>query len=462
MSSLAKASRTLTALLLIGSVTAAASAQSTTYSQEEMDRFLELRRWHLEVEGDVEEARAVAAALEDLLRRYPSTVNKKSALLMLFEARSLAGTSCDTLTTVADRVLEMGPLHQDYYTIAEAYDRNGCGATQAQSMVERAIASMAGATPVRPSSYHHLLGRLQHERGLHREAVASYEQAFALMDSAIVKEEQASAYTKIAGVRDLRGRQRLLIGQDLARAYVAVGDEDEGLALYEALYLSYPKDDSLAQAFERALYAVGHSQTEVQHRLNRLWADVLLELEEAVASGKLNEEPEPFALQTTSGREVRLSDFRGKVTVVSFWAGWCAPCYEEIPYLIELAQAYEDAPFGVVLVNLDDAFAVTLNVPPSENRISSEQADVVSGVGAGEQVFLTREKMIDQVAEHFDLPFPVLVGDEQVKEDYAVSVLPLTLVFDQHGTLRYRHEGFDEKSLIRERLRMEIEHLLAE
>jgi thiol-disulfide isomerase/thioredoxin len=47
-----------------------------------------------------------------------------------------------------------------------------------------------------------------------------------------------------------------------------------------------------------------------------------------------------FLLRTLDGRSVKLSDFRGKIVVLNFWATWCAPCRVEMPALIDLYDKY--------------------------------------------------------------------------------------------------------------------------
>ncbi len=60
-----------------------------------------------------------------------------------------------------------------------------------------------------------------------------------------------------------------------------------------------------------------------------------------------------FALRDMDGATVRLSDFRGKVVIVDFWATWCPPCVREIPHFNELTNEYGDKGFQMIGVSVD-------------------------------------------------------------------------------------------------------------
>ncbi len=67
--------------------------------------------------------------------------------------------------------------------------------------------------------------------------------------------------------------------------------------------------------------------------------------------------PEPgfsFTLPDLAGKTVSLSDFKGKVVLVDFWATWCDPCKEEIPGLVKLNDALKDKGFTVLGVSMDE------------------------------------------------------------------------------------------------------------
>jgi cytochrome c biogenesis protein CcmG/thiol:disulfide interchange protein DsbE len=58
-------------------------------------------------------------------------------------------------------------------------------------------------------------------------------------------------------------------------------------------------------------------------------------------------------LLTIDGKEVKLSDYKGKVVLVNFWASWCPPCKEEMPVLEKVYQKYNDKNFVILAVNMD-------------------------------------------------------------------------------------------------------------
>ncbi|MFC7525850.1 redoxin domain-containing protein [Parapedobacter sp. GCM10030251] len=66
-------------------------------------------------------------------------------------------------------------------------------------------------------------------------------------------------------------------------------------------------------------------------------------------------QPAPdFESLTPDNRQVKLSDFRGKYTLVDFWASWCVPCRQENPNIVAQYHAYKDKGFTVLGVSLDD------------------------------------------------------------------------------------------------------------
>ncbi len=80
--------------------------------------------------------------------------------------------------------------------------------------------------------------------------------------------------------------------------------------------------------------------------------DTVLKADNANPKGYL---PEPeLTLKDLEGKDVSLSEYKGKVVLVNFWATWCEPCRIEIPWLIEMQQKYGPKGFVILGIALDE------------------------------------------------------------------------------------------------------------
>ena len=129
---------------------------------------------------------------------------------------------------------------------------------------------------------------------------------------------------------------------------------------------------------------------------------------EALPSSSLGEAPD-FTLPTLAGDSLRLSDLRGQIVLLNFWATWCAPCIQEIPDLIALHDELSPHGFTVVGVSLDE-----------------EGSDFV-------KIF----------TERFGITYPLPLDEEgTVSEAYGgVWALPTTYVIDPEGQIMQRVVG---------------------
>jgi thiol-disulfide isomerase/thioredoxin len=73
-----------------------------------------------------------------------------------------------------------------------------------------------------------------------------------------------------------------------------------------------------------------------------------------VASATTNATPPDFDVRTVDGRSIKLSDYRGKVLVMDFWATWCPPCRQETPQLARLARENRERGLEVIGMHIDD------------------------------------------------------------------------------------------------------------
>ena len=130
----------------------------------------------------------------------------------------------------------------------------------------------------------------------------------------------------------------------------------------------------------------------------------------SVRSVKPDKERHPapdFTLKDGDGKVVHLSDYRGKVVLLDFWATWCGPCKIEIPWFIEFQKAHREG-FAVLGVSMDD-----------------EGWEVV-------KPFLAKAKV----------NYRVVIGNDQTSQEYGgIDALPTTFLIDREGRIAAVHVG---------------------
>jgi cytochrome c biogenesis protein CcmG/thiol:disulfide interchange protein DsbE len=121
-----------------------------------------------------------------------------------------------------------------------------------------------------------------------------------------------------------------------------------------------------------------------------------------------------FTLKDANGQSVKLSDYRGKVVLLDFWATWCGPCQIEIPWFIEFEQQYKSKGLEVVGVSMDDE---------GWNAVKP------------------------YIAEH-KVNYRILLGNDTVSNLYGgLDALPTTFLIDRDGKFAFSpHIGLTAKN----------------
>jgi peroxiredoxin len=150
----------------------------------------------------------------------------------------------------------------------------------------------------------------------------------------------------------------------------------------------------------------------------RLLSSLLLSclLVSAAAGSKLKVgdiPPDKFGRSAT-GEKVRLSDYRGKVVVISFWASWCPPCRAELPRMIALQRVATREKLVVLSVNWQQPY---------------------------DQFRVLRDDL-----KKYDL---TLIGDEygSLGKTYDVTAIPHMVIIGKDGKIAAIHIGYDESEL---------------
>ena len=115
-----------------------------------------------------------------------------------------------------------------------------------------------------------------------------------------------------------------------------------------------------------------------------------------------------FTLNDASGRPVKLSDLRGNVVLLNFWATWCGPCKVEIPWFQEFQTAYRAQGFAVVGVSLDE----------------------------------DGWKAVSPYLEQRGVSYRIVVDNNNVAQLYGgLESLPTTMIIDRSGRIAAYHVG---------------------
>lgn len=125
-----------------------------------------------------------------------------------------------------------------------------------------------------------------------------------------------------------------------------------------------------------------------------------------------------LAFKDLHGRTIRLSQLRGKVVLLNFWATWCVPCRTEIPDLVKKQREYRQSGLRIV----------GITYPPE--RISE----------------------VRRFVRELGINYPITIGAKETKQVFTTSeTLPFSVVIDRQGNVRAVIEGiiyadeFDEK-----------------
>ena len=125
-----------------------------------------------------------------------------------------------------------------------------------------------------------------------------------------------------------------------------------------------------------------------------------------------------FTLTDAAGKRVRLSDYRGKVVVLDFWATWCHGCKEEIPWFIEFQNKYRERGLTVIGVSMDE----------------------------------DGWTKVRPFIEKSGMNYPVVVGNEALAKRYSLQGMPMTVVIDRRGKMTAVHTGVVEKDAFEKEL----------
>lgn len=140
-----------------------------------------------------------------------------------------------------------------------------------------------------------------------------------------------------------------------------------------------------------------------------------------------------LTLQDASGHSVQLSDYRGEVVLLNFWATDCGGCRLEIPFFADLDTAHKSRGLAVIGVSMDIAY---------EGLKSAQQA----------------WSRVERFVHAHDVKYTILMDDDSAAKAYRVEALPITYLIDTNGRVAAKYAGVVNK----ESIEANVKSLLAE
>ncbi len=140
-----------------------------------------------------------------------------------------------------------------------------------------------------------------------------------------------------------------------------------------------------------------------------------------------------YRLPDSSGKTESLTDYRGKVVLLNFWATECGGCRLEIPWFVELNETFKNKNVAVIGVSMDVSYE-----------------DLKSAAEAWARV--------NPFVKAHQIEYPILMGDDEVTKRYNITALPATYLIDSRGRVAATYVGLIDK----QNVEANINTLLAE
>jgi len=127
-----------------------------------------------------------------------------------------------------------------------------------------------------------------------------------------------------------------------------------------------------------------------------------------LAAKEISGDAPNFTLKSNNGKNIKLSELRGQVVLLNFWASWCGPCRQEMPELNKLYSKYQKLGFTILGVNVEEDATAAL-----------------------------------KIVEDDKIGFPILFDSEnKVSKLYEIVAMPTTVLVARDGSMRYIHRAY--------------------
>ena len=328
---------------------------------------------------------------------------RQNAQRQLVEIFSRQGRLGELLELFTIEIEEKPEEASNYSMLGQIYMRQGDN-TKAMEMYEKAAEIMPNDWETQRN-----LGQVYLNAGMFEKSIASYQKALKQQPrSTHLYPQLANAYAKLGKTEEitkLADEMRKNM-RDEGYSYINLGDiyltgqfYDEAIEAYKKALEDRPGErylqDKLLRCYEEA------GKTEAADELRAEMGPG----PEYISSPRPTIKRAPdFALKSITGEEINLSNFRGKVVVLNFWASWSPLCFQEIPILEELYKEHQDKGLVVIGVSIDQ-----------------------------------NEDAAKPFAEKLKVSYPMVLSTEEMINDYGAAIgepiktIPTTIIINKAG-----------------------------
>ena len=381
-------------------------AQQPTHSKEEMKQFRQFASGYLP--KTTEQYWEGIQGLEQLLADYPNTFLKGDISITLLTYYQHVTDDPHLLIELSDKMLAL-----------QMYS-NGAYQTAARALIDKKVRSDKTLLYAQNA----LKEALQKQekwgnngRGelICRDLLASAYQLVGQHDRAVAEIKtviRGWQTRKDLGDLELANRQASVdkAKTHLLRIYIDQKAWTEAYELASELLLTSVIRQDIAELWSQAYVGKFGSGAGMSKAYATLKSERKKKIIQSVEKERISRTAPTFEVQKLDGEKITSEDLKGKAVVLTFWAGWCSPCIEELPYLQNLKTRFLKQNVEFLAINID--------------QDSSTRRDMVASFRYQSAPLLT-----------------FALGDLEMRKAFGSAEIPYTCIIDQNGQIRYERKG---------------------